>query len=85
MKATVDVVLTPLQLAEEFCEMSDEQQAQFFIEAARLGHEWDEGADPAGQWLAVGRHLRTCSCSTEAAREMVYFIARGSDPDRIPL
>lgn len=67
------VSLSPEQLAEAFCALDDEAQATFFIEAARLAHAWLNG--PGSQWHLVGRHLQTCPCSTEAAREMVREIA----------
>ena len=36
MKLTVDLTLTPAQLAEQFCDYDAEAQAQFFIEIARI-------------------------------------------------
>ena len=74
MKLDVDVKLTPLQLAEAFCEMDDEAQAQFFIEAAAIAQTWN-GAGRSMQWFSVGRHLKTCACSTFEARVMVKEIA----------
>ena len=73
MKLEVEIKLTPRQLAEAFCDLDDEQQADFFIEAARIAASWRDGA--VMQWWYVGRHLRTCTCSTEEAREMVRELA----------
>ena len=73
MKLSMDVQLTPMQLAEAFCEMSDERQAQFFIDVARISATWSGGAGM--QWFSVGRHLRNCECSTEEARDLVMEIA----------
>jgi hypothetical protein len=78
MKVTVDVEVTPQVLAEAFAAMDDEAQAQFFIEVAALARKWKD-ADPGRQWFAVGRHLRTCTCSTEEARDLVREIATGVD------
>jgi hypothetical protein len=72
--------LTPQQLAECFCEMYDEEQAQFFIEVAAIAKTWEEGRSPClwvDQWELVGKHLRTCSCSTDEARDLVISLARG--------
>jgi len=74
MKLTVNVKLTPAELAAAFCELDDEAQAQFFIDAARIAETWG-GAGPAMQWFTVGRHLKTCACSTYEARAMVREIA----------
>lgn len=77
-EATVEVSVR--LLAEIFCGLDDEAQAQFFIEAAAVSAEWRTtgglGAD--WQWYTVGRHLKTCSCSTEEARDMVREIARAA-------
>jgi hypothetical protein len=78
MKLQVDVTLTAVELADAFCEMGDEQQAQFFIEVARIADGWPPGIMPRGwQWREVGKHLRNCSCSSESARALVREIADG--------
>lgn len=71
----VGVELTPRQIAAAFAELSDDGQAQVIIELAELAKAWDAGT--IDQWYAVGRHLRTCSCGTEEARELVLRIAAG--------
>jgi hypothetical protein len=68
------VEVTPVMLAEAFCSMGDEDQAQFFIEAARIARGW-RGFAATMQWHYVGRHLATCACSTGDAREMVREIS----------
>lgn len=73
MKLTLDLKLTPLQIAQAFCDLDDDDQAQMFIEAARIARGWDE--PQTVQWYRVGRHLATCSCSTWEARELVRNIA----------
>lgn len=83
MRLTVERKLTPLEIAEAFCELDDESQAQVFIEAARIAAGWGIGRHSLGadwQWFSIGRHLRTCSCSTEEARDMVKAIADGAVP-----
>lgn len=63
-------------LAEAFARLSDDDQAQFFIEVASIAAEWAPGG--IHQWYAVGRHLATCSCSTPEARDLVRDIAAGA-------
>ena len=81
MKLSVDVKLSVVELATAFCELDDEQQAQFFIESARIAESWD-GAGRVMQWHSVGRHLATCVCSTYEAREMVRSIADSVEAER---
>jgi hypothetical protein len=81
VKLTVEHKLTPRELAEAFCEMNDEDQAQFFIECADVAKAWTFGAGSYGadwQWFTVGRHLATCECSNDDARDMVREIARAA-------
>jgi len=73
------VAVTPRFLAETFAEMSDEAQAQFFIEVAEIAARWH--FPPAIQWGLIGAHLRTCTCSTEEARHMIREIARAVEAD----
>ena len=40
-KITVDVTLTPDELAFEFANMGDEQQAMFFNELANITSKWE--------------------------------------------
>ena len=65
--ATVEVPVTVKELAAMFCELGDEGQAQFFIEAAGLAREWPT------RWGGP-------SCSHDDARSMVADIAGGLDP-----
>lgn len=75
MRLELKIRLTPAQVAEAFCEMDDEQQAQFFIECARIAAGWD---GQFRQWFYVGKHLRTCECSNDNALAMVAEIAEGA-------
>lgn len=56
-----------------FCELDDEQQADFFIAVARRAESW--AVRPETQWISVGQHLRDCSCATDEAREMIRALA----------
>jgi len=69
------VTLTPAEVAEAFAELSDDDQAQVFIEIARMTKGWPLRG--AMQWHAVGRHLRDCPCSSDDARDVVSGIADG--------
>jgi hypothetical protein len=44
VKLEVDLHLTPAQLAEAFCAMGDEQQAQFFTEVLEIASGLEERA-----------------------------------------
>ena len=76
MKVTVTMALSTEQLAAAFCELDDDAQAKFFVECARIAAEWPPHFD---QFYEVGRHLRTCDCSTPAARELVRRIVAGME------
>lgn len=87
LKVTVEAVvdLTPQVLARGFCALYDEDQAQFFIEVAKIAKSWTEknersfGAD--WQWHSVGRHLATCACahgSLEMVETVLYAIQKGA-------
>jgi hypothetical protein len=41
-KVTIDVILSPSELAHEFANMDNEKQAMFFNELANLTDEWDK-------------------------------------------
>ena len=82
MKLTVDMTLTPRQLAEVWCEMNDEDQAQFFIEAAAIIRTWPDIMGRQLQAMEVGKHLAECSCSNDDARELVRDIVAGMEPYR---
>ena len=82
MKVEVGIALTPTMLAEAFCEMNDEEQAQVFIEIARIATSlWQPGGIYGMQLWSVGRHLRDCACSSHEARDLIREIASGIDAD----
>ncbi len=69
----VEVVLEPADLAKAFIEMNDEEQVDFFVEVARLMADWPAHAREM-QKHYIARHLATCDCATDAAREMLCDI-----------
>jgi hypothetical protein len=65
-------------IARRFCRMNDDQQAKFFVEVARVMGEWKAPSFGMGwQAQAIGNHLRTCECSTPAAREFIANVHYG--------
>lgn len=72
LKLEIKVVLTPAQLAEAWCQMSDDEQAAFFVEVARLAEGWP-GGGAIMQWHYLGRHLR--DNAPLAARRIIEEIA----------
>jgi hypothetical protein len=74
MKITVEAEFTPLMLAEAFCDMGDEDQAQFFIECTAIMGRWGPGKREM-QAHYIGGHLKTCACSNEKTRDFIGEIA----------
>jgi hypothetical protein len=72
------VTLTPAEVAEAFLELNDDDEAQVFIEIARLTKDWPMRG--AMQWRAIGQHLRDCVCSNDLARDVVLGISDGMAP-----
>lgn len=70
------------RLAVEFCRLDDDQQAQFFCEAARIMDTWGDGKRDTQAWY-VGRHLATCHCATEEGRELVRMLAASLEAARV--
>lgn len=63
------------QVAERFAQMDDDAQAKFFVKVARIMDSWPKpshGRD--GQAWYIGRHLATCACSTQSARDLIAMI-----------
>ena len=61
------------RLARLFADMDDDQQAKFFVEAAAIMSDWKAGMS-ATQAYYIGRHLRTCTCSSSEARQFIADI-----------
>lgn len=60
-------------LAKCFAELTDDEQAQFFVKVAAWAQEHYPRPQET-QWWYVGRHLSTCECSSDEGREMVRSI-----------
>lgn len=73
-KMMVNAEITVEQLAQWFCGMSDDDQAQFFVMVA-AGMDAYEGIGRCMQLRYIGNHLRDCACSTESAREWISELA----------
>lgn len=73
VRATVscDIALTVQQLAEFFCQITDDAQAQFFVHVDRIMGMWDAPGSRCMQIKSIGDHLRECKCSTQGAREWI--------------
>ena len=68
LEAHLNWLKTPAGVASMFCEMDDDAQAQFFVHVANIMNRW--GNDKACmQIYAIGKHMRTCTCVTDDARE----------------
>jgi hypothetical protein len=74
---TTEIDLTIETAASWFANMSDEEQADFFVEVAKAALKWKCQGHWATQFWLVGRHLRDCECSTDDARELVRNLASG--------
>ena len=65
-------------LAKCFAELDDDSQAQFFVEVAKHAQGWKH--HQSDQWYRVGRHMSTCECSTQEARDLIEMIHAGLHP-----
>lgn len=72
---TTEVELDITAAAGWFAGLDDEKQADFFIKVAEVSKAWDPLW--ASQYYLVGRHLKTCKCSTYEARELIEILNHG--------
>lgn len=65
--------MTSQEMAKWWCELSDDEQAKFFVEVAIILDSWgtNKGAD---QLHYIGRHLQQCECSTPGSRSVIEGI-----------
>jgi hypothetical protein len=78
VRQTVEIELSIETAAQFFAGLSDNEQAQFFIEVARIATEtYVGGYGPREQWYRIGSHLKNCKCSTDEARQIVHELANG--------
>ena len=78
--------MTPSQLGRIFIDLDSDQQTEFFVAAAEHAKStWTRGErDCESQGYEIGRHLRTCECSSELARNLVEHIAYGMQVESSP-
>ena len=67
-KITVPVDLTPQELAFEFCNMSDEDQAEFFNSLAKIVENWQAPFSFQLQYLA------DCTTLTQDGKSVMKLI-----------
>lgn len=77
---TVKIDLDIKTAAQWFSALSDEQQADFFVEVAEAAKQWQCQGHWGYQFWLVGRHLRDCKCSNDDARQLVREMADGMAP-----
>lgn len=70
MKTTVEIDLSPRDIAELFCAWTDEEQTQFFHDVADVMAKWAPSARDS-QIEFIGRHISDCACGGEGARAFV--------------
>jgi hypothetical protein len=58
--------------AKWFSGLTDDEMCKFFVAVAAEAESWD--GSPGTMWHYVGRHLRTCECATEPARDLIRGI-----------
>ena len=72
--------LSVKDIAEVFCQMDDDAQAQFFVEAAKIMSAWPGVIARSMQAQYIGAHLRDCECSTYEARDLIESIHYAKPP-----
>lgn len=78
---TVTIDLDIKTAAKWFSALSDEQQADFFVEVAEAAKQWKCQGRWGYQFWLTGRHLRDCDCSNDDARQLIREIAEGMAPE----
>ena len=76
----MDIYLSAADIAEVFCELDDDAQAQFFVHVARIMGAWPEPGAATMQPYFIGKHLATCECGTEGARQFIRDVAEAMKP-----
>ena len=76
-RINVQIDVTPDLIAQAFCEMTDDDQAQVICKIAAIMNP-PEGFDGVVNWECqmerVGKHLAECECATEGGRNVVRAI-----------
>lgn len=72
---THEIDLDVETVARWFCGLSDEDQAQLFIDINRVAYEvMQENSET--QWYYMCKHLSTCKCSNADTRDMLRYWAK---------
>ncbi len=69
IKVTTEIDLDIDTAAKWFCGLDDDQMAKFLVKVATESLSYEGNAE--NQWYYLGGHLRSCSCVTEATRDML--------------
>lgn len=69
VKITTEIELDIPTAAKWFASLDDDAMCRFLVAVAEEAKSFSGQAD--NQWYYLGGHLRSCECSTDAAREMV--------------
>ena len=80
LEIPVTVRLTVKEVAQLFCQFDDDRQAKFFVEVAAIMDKWPTMAGRAMQAHYIGRHLATCECSTQSARDFITEVHDAMEP-----
>ena len=80
--STVLIRLTVGQIAAAFASLDDEEQTKFFCEVAKIMSAWGPGKLET-QCFNLGRHLRTCPCTSWGAQQVMEAMANGYEFDNI--
>lgn len=70
-----EVVMDAKLVAKWFANLDDDQQTQVIVAIAEEFENYSVLGASDAQLYAIGGHLRSCKCSTEAAREWVRKLA----------
>ncbi len=73
---TQDVQVTIADIANLFANASDEDQALFFVEVAKIMDRWIPSMKEM-QLYYLAKHLKDCECSSDGARGFLKTISEG--------
>lgn len=68
---TTEIDLSIEAAAKWFAGLDDDQMCQFFVAIAAEAERWPP-QNRDNLWYHLGKHLRTCECSTQEARDMIH-------------
>lgn len=73
VKIEVEFDVSVELLAKQFANLDDDAQAQFFCIAAKYLKDYSDNA-LSDQAYYIGKHLKTCECSTPEGRQFISEI-----------